>query len=207
MLGFYNYTVILTYLGMLTGFVGIVYTFNGNIRAALFCLMAAGICDMFDGKIASIMKRNLQEKRFGVQIDSLSDLISFGVLPALLVFAGGGSEKLRFIASALYLLCALIRLAWFNVEEEERQKRETDSRRFYRGLPVTSAALIFPVVMGMGIKQNEGNRLIIPWIMILTAVSFLMPFQLKKPALPGKIGILLLGILEIIFVAMAGMDM
>ena len=53
---------------------------------ALLCLMFAGFCDMFDGKIASTMKRTKQEKRFGIQIDSLSDLICFGALPALIVF-------------------------------------------------------------------------------------------------------------------------
>ena len=52
--------------------------------------MIAGLCDMFDGKIASTMERTRQEKRFGVQIDSLSDLICFGVLPALIVYSGGG---------------------------------------------------------------------------------------------------------------------
>ena len=110
MLGFYNYTVILTYLGMLTGFAGIACAFEGSLRAALICLVIAGVCDMFDGKIASTMDRNRQEKRFGIQIDSLSDLICFGVLPAMIAYANGGG-KLRWLPSALYLLCALIRLA------------------------------------------------------------------------------------------------
>ena len=128
MIGFYNYTVILTYLGMLTGFAGIACAFEGNLRAALICLVMAGVCDMFDGKIASTMDRTRQEKRFGIQIDSLSDLICFGVLPAMIVYANGGG-KLRWLPSALYLLCALIRLAWFNVDEEERQDREGGRRK------------------------------------------------------------------------------
>ena len=85
MLGFYNYTVILTYLGMLSGFTGIVCASSDNLKGALICLVIAGVCDMFDGKIASTMERTRQDKRFGVQIDSLSDLICFGVLPALIV--------------------------------------------------------------------------------------------------------------------------
>lgn len=83
MLGVYNYTVLLTYIGMLTG------PHRHRLRhgrtdpmgAAVPCFLA-GLCDMFDGKIASTKKdRTPQEKRFGVQIDSLSDLICFGVLP------------------------------------------------------------------------------------------------------------------------------
>ena len=86
MLGIYNYTVILTYLGMLSGFAGILFLLNGNVRGALICLMISGVCDMFDGKVASTKKdRTRSEKRFGIQIDSLSDLICFGVLPALIV--------------------------------------------------------------------------------------------------------------------------
>ena len=53
MLGFYNYTVVLTYVGMLTGFAGILFAAGGQVSPALLCLLGAGFCDMFDGKIAS----------------------------------------------------------------------------------------------------------------------------------------------------------
>ena len=182
MLGFYNYTVILTYLGMLTGFVGIACAYSGNIRGALICLVIAGVCDMFDGKIASTMERSRQEKRFGVQINSLSDLICFGVLPALIVYASG-SGRLRLIPCAVYALCALIRLAWFNVDEEERQDREAGRRKVYLGLPVTSAALIFPLLMGLGEKHHWRLSILVPFVMLLTAAAFLTPFRLRKPSL------------------------
>ena len=86
MLGVYNYTVILTYLGMLSGFFGILCLFSGHTEGALLCLLGAGVCDVFDGKVASTKKdRTRSEKRFGIQIDSLSDLVCFGVLPAVWV--------------------------------------------------------------------------------------------------------------------------
>ena len=185
MLGFYNYTVILTYLGMLTGFVGITCASSGNIRGALICLVIAGVCDMFDGKIASTMERTRQEKRFGVQIDSLSDLICFGVLPALIVYASG-SGRLRLIPCALYALCALIRLAWFNVDEEERQDREPGRRKVYLGLPVTSAALIFPLLIGLGTEYHWPLHTLLPFVTLLTSSAFLTPFRLKKPTLPRE---------------------
>ena len=78
MIGYYNYTVILTYIGTLFGFVGITFIWGGDLRTALICLMLAGFCDMFDGKIASTMKRTKQEKRFGIQIDSLSGMVQCG---------------------------------------------------------------------------------------------------------------------------------
>ena len=185
MIGFYNYTVILTYLGMLSGFAGIACAFGGNLRSALICLVIAGVCDMFDGKIASTMERTRQEKRFGIQIDSLSDLVCFGVLPTMLVYANGGG-KLRWLPSALYLLCALIRLAWFNVDEEERQDREGGRRKVYLGLPVTTAAVIFPLLFGLGWKYNWPLQFLSPFVLLLTAAAFLTPFRIRKPALPEK---------------------
>ena len=126
MLGMYNYTVILTYLGMLSGFAGILCILENKSEAAIVCLMIAGICDMFDGKVASTKKeRSRSEKRFGIQIDSLSDLVCFGVLPAIIVYSLGGTW-VRTVACAVYVLCALIRLAWFNVDEEERQEKERE---------------------------------------------------------------------------------
>ena len=130
MIGYYNYTVILTYIGTIFGFIGTTYTVLGNLKMALICLMLAGFCDMFDGKIASTMERTEQEKKFAIQIDSLSDLICFGLLPALIVLKTTGGESLYLAISIAYLLCALVRLAWFNVEEEERQsgkKRQGDN--------------------------------------------------------------------------------
>lgn len=185
MIGFYNYTVILTYLGMLSGFAGITCAFKGNLRFALICMVISGICDMFDGKIAATMERNGQEKRFGIQIDSLSDLICFGVLPAMFVYANGGG-KLSWLLSALYLLCALIRLAWFNVEEEERQDQEGGRRKVYLGLPVTTAAVIFPLLFDFGWKYNWPLKFLAPVVLLLTATAFLTPFRFRKPALPVK---------------------
>ncbi|MBR0208736.1 MAG: CDP-alcohol phosphatidyltransferase family protein [Oscillospiraceae bacterium] len=185
MLGFYNYTVILTYVGMISGFCGIIFVLGGRLREALICLVIAGVCDLFDGKIASTMKRTRQEKRFGIQIDSLSDLICFGVLPALIAWSCG-SGTFRIVPAALYVLCALIRLAWFNVDEEERQDREGGRRKVYLGLPVTGAAVIFPVLIGLGLAFDWPLEIIAPVILLLTAAAFLTPFRLKKPALTGR---------------------
>jgi len=181
MLGIYNYTVILTYLGLLSGFGGIVCAADGSLRGALLCLMVSGVCDMFDGKIASTMPRTKKEKRFGVQIDSLSDLICFGALPALLTYKAGGGG-LMVIPAALYVLCALIRLAWFNVDEEERQGREDGRRKVYFGLPVTFAALIFPLYFALGTKYQWNFRTLGAALLLVTAAAFLTPFRLRKPS-------------------------
>lgn len=204
MIGYYNYTVILTYVGTIFGFVGITYTFNNNFKLALICLMISGFCDMFDGKIASTMKRSKQEKRFGIQIDSLSDLICFGVLPSLLVLRLTKGELIYVAITIMYLLCALVRLAWFNVDEEERQEQEECGRDAYLGLPVTTSALILPLIVGsVGLLKLPVDR-IVPWVLLFVAVAFISPFKLKKPKIVGKIIMLLLGIAGFTVVFLGG---
>ena len=181
MIGFYNYTVVLTYIGTMFGFLGLQYIILGQLKQALLCLMAAGFCDMFDGKIASTRKRTRQEKRFGIQIDSLSDLVCFGVLPAQISFHCTQQKIVGVLISIAYLLCALIRLAWFNVDEEQRQSQKAGPRENYLGLPVTSSALILPLWIGLGKMISVPFAELSHWILSLMAMGFLAPFSLRKP--------------------------
>ncbi len=137
MLGFYNYTVLLTYAGLACGIAGVFLAFTGRVDVAVLLLLIAGCLDMFDGKVASTRERTPQEKRFGIQIDSLSDLVAFGVLPAAIGYGVGLTAVWYIPIACLYVLAALIRLAYFNVLEEERQDTEGGRRKSYTGLPVT----------------------------------------------------------------------
>ena len=149
LLGYYNYTVILTYIGMLVAFVGITLALDGAFKKAVICLMVAGVCDMFDGTIASTRPRMPKERRFGIQIDSLCDLICFGVFPALMVYIANDRSRLAMVICSAYVLCALIRLAYFNVLEEERQNTTQEHRTSYLGMPVTTIALLLPALFGL----------------------------------------------------------
>lgn len=202
LLGFYNYTVILTYIGMLFGFVGIVIAFEGRIRSAIICLMAAGFCDMFDGAVASTMKqRTDQEKCFGIQIDSLSDVICFGILPAMIVYNLNKGSIFALGVSGLYALCALIRLAYFNVDEQERQRTSSGSREIYYGMPVTAAALLIPMGYAILVLLSTSSFFAMVVCLLVMAALFLIPFRMKKPKLPGKICMILCGAAEVLLVA------
>lgn len=201
MIGFYNYTVILTYIGMLCGFGGLMYISNGDLKMSLYMLLAAGFCDMFDGKVASTMKKRTKPaKRFGIQIDSLSDLICFGVLPAMIVFHCTGRDIIHGIIPGLYVLCALIRLAWFNVDEEERQEQQTGCREKYLGLPVTTMSLFLPLFVGAMCKLSLPLDKIAPWFMLAVAMAFITPFRMKKPGIFGIILMSLCGIATLVLV-------
>lgn len=87
MIGFYDYTVILTYISFASSISGIFLATRGHFNWAIFCLAFSGLCDMFDGKIARTKKnRTEDEKRFGIQIDSLCDVVCFGVFPIVLCY-------------------------------------------------------------------------------------------------------------------------
>ena len=152
MIGFYNYTVILTYIGLVTSIVGITQVFKGNFMIAIFCLIGSGVCDMFDGVIARSHKtRSESAKKFGIQIDSLCDVICFGVFPAIFnyVYTVRYNPKYTVVAtiiSALFVLGGVIRLGYFNVTEEERQQKTSEVRKYYQGMPITSAAGFLPLL-------------------------------------------------------------
>lgn len=200
-LGYYDYTVILTYIGMLFGFMGLTLAAGGNFGSAAVCLMISGVCDMFDGAVASTKNRSKNEKKFGIQIDSLSDLICFGVLPAMFVYKISGENTAGFVIASAYTLCALIRLAYFNVCEEERQESENGSRKCYRGLPVTSAALVIPAIY----VATEQSFVFLA-VLSLMAALFLSPIKIKKPEIAGKIVIAATGILELSFVVIGAIS-
>lgn len=185
LIGFYNYTVILTYLGAAAAVCGIFFSASGYPLWGVICLLFAGLTDMFDGKVASTMKRTDDEKAFGIQIDSLCDLISFGVLPLAIGYGLGLNGPVFYVSCAAYLLCAIIRLAYFNVDEAKRQKKEEGRRKIYLGLPVTSSAIIFPAIFGCG--NIFGNLLPIVYQIFIfgVAAAFIIKFQMGKPNKKG----------------------
>ena len=221
MIGFYDYTVILTYLSMLSATSGIIFCLNdiGHPYLGMFFLMFCGLCDAFDGKVARTKKnRTEQMKRFGIQIDSLSDLAAFGVLPACIGIAmlrssiefsifpdfkflhlPDKSAVIKIILTVIavfYSLAAMIRLAYFNVLEEERQNTETGVRKTYIGLPVTSAALIFPTILLIHIFCSAD--LTLPYFLFLGIAGFLFvsDIKVKKPSTKGVLIMIAIGLLE-----------
>ena len=197
--GFYNYTVILTYLGFLLGLLGVALALQMKFRMSMIMLMCAGICDMFDGAVASTKQRSHAEKNFGIQIDSLSDLVCFGILPAIFVYQMCEGSVLAMVAGGLYALCALIRLAYFNVCEEERQKTEDGCRKYYTGLPVTAAALVWPLLFVLGSWITAiPMAWALPGLALVMAVAFVLGFKLKKPRLVGKLVLVAIGVAELV---------
>ena len=183
-IGFYNYTVILTYVWLFCGVLGMKFASEGRLGLAVLLLFISGVCDMFDGVIARTKKdRSANEKNFGIQLDSLCDVICFGVAPAVYLYFSGVDTVVGIIILALYVLCAVIRLAFFNVLEGSRQKNEGGCAKYFRGLPVTTAAMIFPLFYLIGLAVNNSDIMAIVYHILPAIVAFLfiLDFRIPKP--------------------------
>ncbi|MBQ7186562.1 MAG: CDP-alcohol phosphatidyltransferase family protein [Ruminococcus sp.] len=195
MIGFYNYTVILTYLSLCSAVFGITQVFEGKESIAFLCLVISGICDLFDGKVARHKKdRTDQEKIFGIQIDSLADLVCFGVLPACIGYHYGFNHGLGLIAALMIVLCGLIRLGYFNVMEEERQRTSAENRKEYQGVPITTSSMLLPLLfMGRYNIPKEAYPYVFQGFMIALSILFVVDIRVKKFSTRGIVILFTIG--------------
>lgn len=184
MIGFYNYTVILTYMSLISAITGMTLAHGGNFGTAVFCLALSGFFDMFDGKVARRKKdRTDDEKLFGIQLDSLCDVVAFGAFPAYLCYCLGVQGRLGFLAIIFYAICGVIRLAYFNVLETNSFFSEEEHEKVYYGLPITSAAVIFPLVYILrDMLKPVGFTAVLTIILFGVGMLFIANFKLKKPS-------------------------
>ena len=182
-IGFYDYTVILTYLSLISAFVGMGFAHGGSFTASVLCLLFSGFCDAFDGTVARSKKnRTEDEKAFGIQLDSLCDVVSFGVFPAYLCFCMGVQSPVGIVILCLYCVCAVIRLAFFNVQEGKRQQTEGGANKYYRGLPVTSVSMILPPMYLLRfLLPNKVFSILLHILPAAVGFLFILDFPLKKP--------------------------
>ena len=209
-IGYYKIWVMLTYLSVVSAIVGMSFALSGSIALAIICLMVCGFCDMFDGPVARRKKRNEREKSYGIQIDGLADLVSFGVFPVVIGYALGfgdlspDSNSLRliiFIAIAsFFVLAALIRLAYFNAVEIELQSKK-EKRKHYVGMPVTFVSIIIPLVYTVCFILNVSFASAYPVMLVVIALAFLS--RIKVPKIRGRylVVFLLIGLPLAVFLA------
>ncbi len=131
--GIYILPSIFTTFALFAGFYSIVASINGDYTLAAISIMVAMLWDALDGRVARLTNT---QSAFGAEYDSLSDLVSFGVAPALLVYEWSLSDlgRIGWLAAFIYLTCAALRLARFNTQVG------TADKRYFQGLPSPAAA-------------------------------------------------------------------
>ena len=133
--GIYLLPNLLTTGNLFCGFYGIVAAINRDFRTAAIAILFACLFDILDGKVARLTGSN---SRFGVEYDSLADLVAFGVAPAVLVYLWALKPfgRLGWVAAFLFVACGALRLARFNVQVD------SVSKKYFVGLPIPGAALM-----------------------------------------------------------------
>lgn len=184
MLGFWDYTVALTYISFVSSILGIFSAMSMHVNWAVFFLAFSGLCDMFDGKIARTKKdRTEDEKSFGIQIDSLCDMVCFGVLPVAICYRTGMTHIYSMAILALYGLAGLVRLGYFNVMETKRQEETQEARKYYQGLPITTMAIVLPILFV--VSPLFPSRQIFVGVLhaavVIVGALFITDFKLRKP--------------------------
>src|SRR5262249_13812461 len=119
--------------GLFAGFYSIICTLNHEYQQAAVMILVAQLCDMLDGRVARLTRST---SSFGIQYDSLADLVAFGVAPGILVYIWALKPWGRWgwLAASLYVTCGALRLARFNVQIASVEKRH------FVGLPIPAAA-------------------------------------------------------------------
>ena len=183
--GVYLLPNLLTTANLFSGFYAIVSVMSANYFRAAIAILIAIVFDSLDGLIARYTKSS---SRFGLEYDSLADLISFGVAPGLLIYtwALNGYGRLGWVAAFLFVACGALRLARYNVQAAG------GDGRYFTGLPIPAAAGLIAATVLLDdyiLRLGKEVRPILILVMVLL-LAFLMVSELRYRAfrklhLPG----------------------
>jgi CDP-diacylglycerol--serine O-phosphatidyltransferase len=167
--GVYILPNLFTSLGLFCGFFAIIATMQGSYVTAAWTVVLAGVFDALDGRIARMTRTT---SRFGVEYDSLSDLVAFGVAPAVMAFGWvlGQYGRWGWLAAFLFVACGAIRLARFNVQVN------AIAGRYFLGLPIPAAAGLVAATVIFCFHLEITERHVVGLVMLLTmyALGLLM---------------------------------
>ena len=193
---------ILTLIGVCIGLTSIKFAFDGKFELSIVAVIVAGIIDGLDGRIARLIKGT---SKVGKELDSLTDVISFGVAPAFIMFFWSMSEigRLGWLISLIYVVCVALRLARFNVNSEAEPSWRDN---FFEGIPSPAGGILvlMPLIYSFSeiqfIKLNY--QIIVPILFIFISIlliSKIPTYSLKKIVVPRSASIFLLFVIVLYF--------
>ncbi len=178
--GIYNRTVIITYIGVASAITGVGLAMDGQPKWAILCLLICGVCDMFDGSVARRCKRSEDAIQFGIEIDSLSDLFNFVMLPVMIFISLGMHSWYHYVIYIALSLTAVIRLATFNVMAAHMAENKLPIK-YYTGLPVTTVSAIYPVFFLLrAVLDHATVNVILTCVAALVALLYVTKIKIPK---------------------------
>ena len=200
--GIYILPNLFTTMNIFCGFYAVIAAVNGASNAAAIAILVAAIFDALDGKIA---RATHTTSRFGVEYDSLADLISFGLAPGLMIYLWALKPlgRLGWLAAFLFMVCGALRLARFNTQVDSVKSD------YFVGLPIPAAACMLAATvmlhhrLGIGTSANKILILMLIYVLSFLMVSSIKFYSFKKPELFKKMNfnVLVGAVLIMIFIA------
>jgi CDP-diacylglycerol--serine O-phosphatidyltransferase len=193
---------ILTLVGVSIGITSIKFAFDGNFELAIISVIIAGVIDGLDGRIARLIKGT---SKVGKELDSLTDVISFGVAPAFIMYFWSLVEigRLGWLISLIYVICVALRLARFNVNSEGEPSWRDN---FFEGIPSPAGGILvlMPLIYSFSEIQffNPNFKIIVPILFIsvsILLISKVPTYSLKKIVVPRSTTIFLLLVVALYF--------
>ena len=186
LIGKYNKSLIISYIGVISAVLGMYFLAHSHdLKAAMILFLIAGVCDMLDGMVARMMKRDKDEELFGIQLDSLADTIDFVVFPIFMGLILKYSEWYQVIAYILLAMAGIQRLCHFNVLVIN--KKDKGPVKYYSGLPVTSTSITIPIIYIISkILFNINHDInifqaLFTFIVYASAILFVVNIKVPKP--------------------------
>ncbi len=196
---------ILTLGGVCLGISSIKFAIDGNYSLAVTLILFAAILDALDGRVARLIKGTSE---FGKELDSLTDFVSFGIAPVLILYFWELNTygKLGWAIALIYSVCCVLRLARFNLTTRENQQEWKNN--FFEGVPSPAGGLLIltPLIYELtNLNFNIDIKLLTPYLTVLIAlllVSKIPTLSLKKISISSKATVFLLLAVGIIFIAL-----
>ena len=193
---------ILTLAGVCLGISSIKFSIDGNFYLAVMLILFASILDALDGRIARLIKGTSD---FGKELDSLTDVISFGVAPAFIMYFWSLNNlgRVGWLVCLIYVICVALRLARFNITSNTNAKWKDN---FFEGVPSPAGGILvlFPLIYSFSEFQlfSIENKYLVPGFFILTSIlliSKIPTYSFKKIVVPRRLTIFLLFTLILFF--------
>ena len=185
----------LTLIGVCIGLTSIRFAFSGEFEMAIIAIMFAALIDGLDGRIARLINAT---SKVGKELDSLTDMISFGVAPAFIMYFWilNSLGRLGWLLCLVYVICVALRLARFNINSNQESSWRDN---FFEGVPSPSGGILFlsPLIIYLsGFNYIEINyQILVPVAFVVTSMLLISKFptySFKKIVIPRKTTIFLL---------------
>ena len=195
-IGYYRDCDLLTMSGTFMAMLGCIMAIRGRVFLPIFCLIISGICDAFDGTLARRKNYKNEMVVYGSQLDSLSDMVSFGLFPLVLTVCHlPNNAYFAYIAIIFYAICGMIRLAYFNTLDICNM----GEKGYFVGVPITFISILYPVVYVIcALLKFKYFNIISSIFFVLVGLSFIYNIKIKKLDDKYKGIISVIGILFII---------